>query len=286
MSKKVMVLALSFMVCMSLLCSCWGDSSSSSSQAPSSKPTVSSSVPNMSSSSAPSVSASGSIGTSSMPANSGSISGSTTAPTSSTAAANAAVVDNFWELTLVNAANPLPEDFKVSTCEISGYEKRAFDARAACALEALLSDAKRADNNLYLVSAYRSISKQKALFERKTAFYKKQGLSQSDAERAASAWVARPGTSEHNLGLAADIVSENWYSHHNDLNAEFDKTKEYDWLAAHAQDYGFILRYPKGKENITGISYEPWHYRYVGINAARKIKSESLTLEEYKEKLQ
>ncbi|MEG0340419.1 MAG: M15 family metallopeptidase, partial [Oscillospiraceae bacterium] len=98
--------------------------------------------------------------------------------------------------------------------------------------------------------------------------------------------VARPGTSEHNLGLAADIVSENWYSHHNDLTAEFDKTKEYDWLAAHAQDYGFILRYPKGKESITGISYEPWHYRYVGINAAKKIKSESLTLEEYKEKLQ
>ena len=101
------------------------------------------------------------------------------------------------------------------------------------------------------------------------------------AERQAAQWVARPGTSEHNLGLAADIVSADWYAQHDDLTADFDQTPAFAWLREHCADYGFILRYPLGKESVTGVTYEPWHYRYVGEEAARAIMDAQLTLEEY-----
>ena len=90
-----------------------------------------------------------------------------------------------------------------------------------------------------------------------------------------------PGTSEHNTGLAADIVSADWYSKHSDLTADFEDTPEFEWLYAHCADYGFILRYPPDKSATTGIGYEPWHYRYVGKEAASAITQSSLCLEEW-----
>ncbi len=185
---------------------------------------------------------------------------------------------------LVNAQNPLPEGFTVETARISGYDERLFDKRAAPELEALLSDAEAAGCKLYLVSSYRSVERQSALFLRKTNSFLAEGFDQAEAERQAAMWVARPGTSEHNTGLAADLVSADWYAHHSDLTADFEQTPEFAWLFEHCAEYGFILRYPRGKENITGVTYEPWHYRYVGKQAAAAIMQAGGTLEEYKEK--
>ena len=143
------------------------------------------------------------------------------------------------------------------------------------------ADAEAAGCKLYLGSGYRSVERQTALFKRKTNSFMAEGFSREEAEKQAAMWVARPGTSEHNTGLAADIVSADWYSKHSDLTADFEDTPEFEWLYAHCADYGFILRYPRGKENVTGVTYEPWHYRYVGKDAAKAIMQAGGTLEEY-----
>lgn len=197
------------------------------------------------------------------------------------AAANAAAPDRAWMLRLVNAQNPLPEDFTVRTAPIDGYDAQSFDMRAADALNALLRDAERDGTPLYLVSAYRSVGRQKALFQRKTAAFEAEGLPREEAERQAALWVARPSQSEHNLGLAADIVGADWYAGHDDLTADFAQTPASNWLLANCARYGFILRYPQGKEDVTGVSWEPWHFRYVGAEAAADIMARGITLEEY-----
>ena len=206
------------------------------------------------------------------------------APAAAAAAAPAPGDGDAWMTRLVNAQNPLPENFTVETVRISGYDERLFDKRAASDLEALLADAETAGCKLYLVSSYRSVERQAALFLRKTNSFLAEGFDQAEAERQAAMWVARPGTSEHNTGLAADLVSADWYAHHDDLTADFEETPEFAWLYAHCAEYGFILRYPRGKENITGVTYEPWHYRYVGKQAAAVIMQAGSTLEEYTEK--
>ena len=205
---------------------------------------------------------------------------SSTAKAAAQAAAPAAG-EEAWALRLVNANNPLPDDFTIDTASIPGYDSRLFDARAAADLTAMLDAAQKAGSPLYLVSAYRSVQRQTALFQRKVNEYLAQGKSQQEAEQSAAQWVARPGTSEHNLGLAADIVSADWYSGHSDLTADFEQTGAFEWLARNAPDYGFILRYPQGKQEVTGVEYEPWHYRYVGKQAAREITDAGITLEEY-----
>lgn len=206
------------------------------------------------------------------------------APAAAAAAAPAPGDGEAWMTRLVNAQNPLPENFTVETARISGYDERLFDKRAAPDLEALLADAEAAGCKLYLVSGYRSVERQAALFLRKTNSFLAEGFDQAEAERQAAMWVARPGTSEHNTGLAADLVSAGWYAHHDDLTADFEETPEFAWLYEHCAEYGFILRYPRGKENITGVTYEPWHYRYVGKQAAAEIMRAGSTLEEYTEK--
>ena len=142
---------------------------------------------------------------------------------------------------LVNAGNPLPEGFTVETVDIRGYENRPFDKRAAADLEAMLADAEAAGCKLYLVSGYRSVERQTALFKRKTNSFMAEGFSREEAEKQAAMWVARPGTSEHNTGLAADIVSADWYSKHSDLTADFEDTPEFEWLYAHCADYGVVI---------------------------------------------
>lgn len=203
------------------------------------------------------------------------------ASVSSDAATASAEAASNWQLRLVNAANPLPDDFEPETSNIAGYEHRPFDMRAADWLEKMLHDAEQDGCKLYLVSGYRSIGRQRALFQIKTEELMQQGLAAQQAEQEAARWVARPGTSEHNLGLAADIVSADWYTTHNDLTEDFEQTPAFAWLKANCAEYGFILRYPKEKEAVTGISYEPWHYRYVGQEAAKQIMLTGITLEEY-----
>lgn len=186
-----------------------------------------------------------------------------------------------WNLTLVNTEHPLPEDFEPETRAIADYPERLFDVRAADALEAMFAAAKDAGQPLHLVSAYRSISYQKGLFIRKTSYYKGLGNTQEEAERLAAKWVARPCCSEHNLALAADVVSSTWYIDHSDLTPDFAATPAYAWLCENAGAFGFVVRYPEGKEEITGISFEPWHLRYVGVDAAKEMWEFGLCLEEY-----
>lgn len=184
---------------------------------------------------------------------------------------------------LVNSRHPLTEDYQVDTREIPGTEGKLFDARVIDKLERMLDDARRAGYPLYVVSTYRTIEYQKGLYSREVQQYLDQGYDQEAAEKEAARWVAIPGTSEHNLGLTADIVSSTWYNDHSDLTEEFENTEHFKWLYEHCAEYGFILRYPKDKEDVTGIVYEPWHYRYVGEEVAKYIMENNLTLEEFLE---
>ena len=182
--------------------------------------------------------------------------------------------------TLVNVNHPLDSDFDVTTRAIAGTEK-LFDVRAADDFEQMLADAKRAGYPIMVVSTYRTISYQQGLYNRKVQAYLNAGYDQRSAEEEAAKWVAIPGTSEHNTGLATDIVSSDWYTYNSDLEQSFEDTDTFKWLYEHCADYGFILRFPKGKESVTGIVYEPWHYRYVGKDVAKYIMENDLTLEEF-----
>ena len=181
----------------------------------------------------------------------------------------------------MNGQNILPIDFIVKTTAIQNYPEKQFDSRAVDSLNRMLEDADGAGYKTHVVSAYRSVSYQQGLFERKTDKYLAEGMTQEQAEQKAGTWVARPGASEHNLGLAVDIVSGDWYTYNNDLTAEFENTELFGWLEENAHKYGFILRYPEGKTEITGIEYEPWHYRYVGTEHATAITEQGICLEEY-----
>ena len=129
---------------------------------------------------------------------------------------------------------------------------------------------------IWVQSAYRSYEKQEELFNRKVEEYKQQGKGQEEAETLAQTVVQRPEMSEHNLALAADF---------NTVTNEFEDTKAFTWLQKNAANYGFILRYPKDKQEITGITYESWHWRYVGKEHAKVIKEKGYCLEEYIEYL-
>ncbi|MBR1692858.1 MAG: M15 family metallopeptidase, partial [Lachnospiraceae bacterium] len=131
--------------------------------------------------------------------------------------------------------------------------------------------------SLIICSPYRDLNRQEVLFNRKIKAYMKQGMSYLEAYQISSQAVTVPGASEHQLGLAIDFLTNNYSS----LNEGFADTPAGKWLAEHGCEYGFILRYPKGKEYITGIEFEPWHYRYVGKEAAMQITQQNLTLEEF-----
>lgn len=180
-----------------------------------------------------------------------------------------------WNLRLVNTSHPLPDDFTVEVTQLrSGH---AIDSRAYPELQQMMDDARAAGVSPLICSSFRTMDKQKQLFQKQVDSYVNRGYSQSDAEVQAAVWVAIPGTSEHQLGLAVDIVDESYQM----LDKKQETTPAQQWLMAHCQDYGFILRYPTDKSGITGIGYEPWHYRYVGKEAAQEIMSRGICLEEY-----
>ena len=181
-----------------------------------------------------------------------------------------------WKLKLVNFENYIPDDFFVPTAVSA--DEYLFDERAVDALDELLSAGRTAGMQLVLTSAYRSHSYQDGLFQNKVSLILSEtGISRSEAENKAARVVARPGSSEHNLGLAADIVCESY----NILDEGYEGTLEAAWLRENCAEFGFILRYDKGKENITGVIFEPWHFRYVGIDSAQFMMEEGLCLEEF-----
>lgn len=183
--------------------------------------------------------------------------------------------DDAWQLRLVNASNPLPDDFTVELTDLPNGKQ--FDTRAVGALEQMLADGNAQGLSLMVCSAYRSIERQDYLFNSMLQDYISQGYSESEAYNITATIRTPHGCSEHSSGLSADIVSVNYQT----LDDGFGDTPEGKWLAEHAVEYGFILRYPAGKQEVTGIIYEPWHFRYVGTENAQKIKDSGLCLEEY-----
>ena len=180
-----------------------------------------------------------------------------------------------WKLTLVSPEHPLPEDYAVTLTRLKNGQ--AVDERCYPALQEMM-DACRAEGLEPLIcSSYRTWEKQTRLFENKVARFAGGGLSPEAARAEAARVVAVPGTSEHQLGLAVDIV-DSAYQLLDDAQAD---TPVQQWLMAHASEYGFVLRYPRDKEDVTGIVWEPWHYRYVGKEAAEEMTAQQLCLEEY-----
>ena len=181
-----------------------------------------------------------------------------------------------WNLTLVNSRHPLPENYSPELSPIDGNGEQ-FDSRASGSLQAMLDKMREEGLSPVVCSGYRSRDLQQTLFDNRVERCLDEGIAQEDAVEEASRYVAQPGTSEHELGLAADIVSENYQL----LVEEQENTAEQQWLMEHCTEYGFILRYPKDKTDLTGVSYEPWHYRYVGKETAQEIMTQGLCLEEY-----
>lgn len=181
-----------------------------------------------------------------------------------------------WYMRLVNQWNPISEDEVVELGEIEGFY---VDARIVDPLTELL-EACRADGiDIYIRSAYREWDTQALYFGNMIELYANSGYSYYDSYLLACEGVAVPGESEHQLGLAVDMISSE-YETLDEGQADTDVAR---WLEEYASEYGFILRYPEGKQDITGIMFEPWHYRYVGVDAATYIMDNDLTLEEYLE---
>ena len=176
---------------------------------------------------------------------------------------------------LVNLWNPLPEQYTVKLEKLDNGLQIAAEARPA--LEKMLSDCEAAGMDVTVCSAYRTESTQNRLYQNKIARLRAAGYSREEALAETGRWVAPPGTSEHQTGLAVDIMATDYPV----LDEKQAQTEEQQWLMEHCWEYGFILRYPTDKSSVTGIGYEPWHYRYVGQETAASIYERGLCLEEY-----
>ena len=165
-----------------------------------------------------------------------------------------------WNLLVVNRWNEIPEDYSVTLTELGNGQK--VDSRIYPDLQEMF-DVMRAEGIYPIVrEAYRTAEEQQEILDERIQRYVNEGYSRSKAVRMAEEWVAVPGTSEHQIGIAVDINADKTKSTNDEV---------YAWLAENAHNYGFILRYPQGKEDITGASYEPWHFRYVGAETALEL---------------
>ena len=183
-----------------------------------------------------------------------------------------------WYLKLVNKENPVTAEYltavNIKAINAYGYY---FDERALEPLQQMMADGEKAGVRLKISSAYRTLERQTALYQQKVAELIAAGYTQPDAEAVAATLVSPPGTSEHNLGLGVDIIAANTVV----MDDTFEQTPEFKWLMENCTDYGFILRYPKDKEEITKVTYEPWHFRYVGSADAKRMTEQGVCLEEY-----
>ena len=181
-------------------------------------------------------------------------------------------------MVLVNHTNKMPDDYTFETKEC-GSKTAVNKTLQTVACDAFLEmqKAAAAENvTIWMQSGYRSVKYQEGLYNKKTQYYLDKGLSRAEALQKAASIVNPPGYSEHNCGLAADLNSPE----HTGLDTGFEKTAAFRWLKAHAVEYGFILRYPKDAEAVTEITYEPWHWRYVGPENAALIQQSGLCLED------
>ena len=182
-------------------------------------------------------------------------------------------------MVLVNHTNKMPDNYTFDTKEC-GSKTAVNKTLQTPACDAFLEMQKAAAADgvtVWMQSGYRSVKYQTGLYERKTKYYTDQGYDTATAKEMAAAVVNPPGYSEHNCGLAADLNSPE----HTGLDEGFENTTAFRWLCEHAVEYGFILRYPKGAEDKTEITYEPWHWRYVGRENAAKISASGLCFEDY-----
>lgn len=184
-----------------------------------------------------------------------------------------------WQLFLVSPARPLPRDFTVDLQPVQGAYR--MDVRAAPAAQRMIADAAAEGVTLTVCSAYRGIKLQTRLYEQKVEAFASQGLSREEAQDRAKRVVEPPGESEHHTGLAVDFITPE----HTGLDEGFAQTAAYRWLQENAARYGFVERYPAGLADVTGVDWEPWHYRYVGTAHASHMAAEGLCLEQYVEEV-
>lgn len=177
-----------------------------------------------------------------------------------------------WNLAIINTKYPLPDSYAPTLSNAISGSNIQLDSRVSERYAEMYAAAKLSGCVLTPYSGYHSYALQETNYNRKVNFYVNQGISAEEANQKASAQVLPAGCSEHNAGLAMDIVS---------ASSDFINTKEYKWLCENAHNYGFILRYPEDKTAITGMNFKPWHWRYVGTQAAKEMKEKNQCLEEY-----
>ena len=194
---------------------------------------------------------------------------------SRTKQAHQAKKEQEWNLLLVNPWNWVPENYEPELTYLRNGQ--AVDSRCYPELQQMIDDCRAAGFEPLICASYRTMEKQEALFEDKEANLIREGYPENEVEAEAAKVVAYPGTSEHQLGLALDIVDVSYQQ----LDTEQENTPVQQWLMKNSWKYGFVLRYPTDKSDITGIIYEPWHYRYVGKEAAAEMYENKLCLEEY-----
>lgn len=179
-------------------------------------------------------------------------------------------------LILANKDNPLPSDYAPDLAYLEGGSYQ-MQSEAAAAFDRMKNAANATGLHLMACSTYRSVERQTELFNAEIQKWMGQGMDEAAAREQAATVVMVPGCSEHNTGLAVDVGSIT----NQRVEEDFENEPEFAWLQEHAAEYGFILRYPADKVEVTGVTYEPWHYRYVGVENAQKIKESGLCLEEY-----
>lgn len=182
-----------------------------------------------------------------------------------------------WKYILVNELHPLSQDFEPQI--VKTVDGQNVDKRIKMALETMIADAKEDGLQLLVCSSYRDYKKQDSLMDKSIAKFVRSGMTYTEAFFKTKEQIALTGASEHHTGLAVDIVGKS----HQSLDRAQADTEEAKWLSEHAHEYGFILRYPEDKEELTMISFESWHYRYVGEKAAAFMKENNLCLEEFVE---
>lgn len=186
-----------------------------------------------------------------------------------------------WNLILVNPWQALPEDFDPVLVEADNEQR--IDSRIEDAWKSWKEAANNSGHRLFFASGYRTVERQRTNFNNKVQEYRNEGLSEEEALEKTKEYLTEPGHSEHHTGLALDIVDEEWIVAGYGLVPEYDTQQSQKWLVDSMADFGFILRYPKEKEEVTGILYESWHFRYVGVENAKFMIEHNLTLEEYLE---
>lgn len=200
----------------------------------------------------------------------------TASPETTTARAKALIAsiedERNWTVAIISLSYPLPKDYTPKLAPALTSSNIELDQRICQYYQQMYDAAKQAGCILTPYSGYHSYSLQETTYNRKLNFYLSQGFSQQDAEAQTNTKILPAGCSEHNAGIAVDIVS---------ASSDFENTKEYQWLIDNAAEYGFILRYPQDKEAITGVSFQPWHWRFVGVENAKKMTESNQCLEEF-----